>query len=57
MSINLKLPVLAGMLAICTWAKARQDTGKVYHEPYRPQVHFSPKAHWTKLKHIRLLFC
>ena len=20
---------------------------KVYHEAYRPQIHFSPKAHWT----------
>lgn len=24
-----------------------QDTNGMYHEQYRPQVHFSPKAHWT----------
>ncbi len=27
--------------------KAQSDTGRVYHEQYRPQIHFSPKAHWT----------
>ncbi len=25
--------------------KAQSDTS-VYHEPYRPQIHFSPKEHW-----------
>ena len=24
-----------------------QTPDKPYHEPYRPQVHFSPKEHWT----------
>ncbi|MBS1521359.1 MAG: glycoside hydrolase family 32 protein [Bacteroidetes bacterium] len=24
-----------------------QDTSGIYHEEYRPQVHFSPKAHWV----------
>jgi fructan beta-fructosidase len=32
--------LLAGILA------KGQDTAKTYHEPYRPQVHFSPQAHW-----------
>jgi len=30
---------------IITLANAQQDTA-VYHEQYRPQIHFSPKAHW-----------
>src|SRR6478735_2587477 len=28
-----------------TLAKAQGDT-TVYHEQYRPQIHFSPKEHW-----------
>ena len=36
--------LLAGYL--CHFAKAQQSVTKEYHEQYRPQVHFSPKAHW-----------
>ncbi len=36
--------ILAGCL--CHFAKAQQATEQ-YHEQYRPQLHFSPKAHWT----------
>lgn len=32
-------------LLIHLFAGAQQDTA-VYHEQYRPQIHFSPKAHW-----------
>ncbi|HVZ96659.1 MAG TPA: levanase, partial [Chitinophagaceae bacterium] len=28
-------------------AAATATAQKDYHEPYRPQVHFSPKQHWT----------
>ncbi|MCJ8208725.1 glycoside hydrolase family 32 protein [Mucilaginibacter sp. RS28] len=33
------------LLGVPLVMNARAQT--VYHEPYRPQVHFSPKAHWT----------
>lgn len=26
---------------------SRSYTQKTYHEQYRPQIHFSPKEHWT----------
>lgn len=32
-------------LMICGTMQAQSDTS-MYHEPYRPQVHFSPKQHW-----------
>ncbi|MDO3628002.1 glycoside hydrolase family 32 protein [Mucilaginibacter sp. BT774] len=31
---------------LCHFAKAQESVTKEYHEQYRPQVHFSPKAHW-----------
>lgn len=37
---------IACLLVISCPSKG-QDTGRVYHEPYRPQIHFSPQAHWT----------
>jgi fructan beta-fructosidase len=27
-------------------AFSQSDSTKIYHEPFRPQVHFSPQAHW-----------
>lgn len=36
------------VIAICINAYAKaQDSSKIYHEQYRPQIHFSPRAHWT----------
>ena len=43
-----KLTTLCLIFAGCLnqFAKAQKATGQ-YHEQYRPQLHFSPKAHWT----------
>ena len=38
--------LLFGML-ICHLSKAQTHDNRPYHEGYRPQVHFSPKEHWT----------
>jgi len=27
-------------------AFAQSPNAPLYHEPFRPQIHFSPKAHW-----------
>jgi len=43
-STNLLLLLLG--ISFCQFANA-QESVKPYHEQYRPQVHFSPKAHWT----------
>ncbi|MGY3053705.1 fructan beta-fructosidase [Pedobacter sp. UYEF25] len=37
--------VILIFLTLSQFAKA-QDSIATYHEPYRPQVHFSPAAHW-----------
>ncbi|MBK0380712.1 glycoside hydrolase family 32 protein [Mucilaginibacter segetis] len=42
----LKLPLI-GCLMLAAGAVCSQTPAKVYHEGYRPQVHFSPKAKWT----------
>jgi fructan beta-fructosidase len=37
------------LVACCLLSTAflkAQDTDKTYHDPYRPQVHFTPKEHW-----------
>ena len=34
-------------ISICFFSKAQTPTNKTYHEAYRPQIHFSPKEHWT----------
>jgi fructan beta-fructosidase len=39
-----KISRLAGFLLITTTAFAQTDS--LYHEQYRPQIHFSPPAHW-----------
>ncbi|MDB5154859.1 MAG: sacC [Mucilaginibacter sp.] len=31
-------------LGLC---QAQNQSGQFYHEQYRPQIHFSPKEHWT----------
>ncbi|NCD71364.1 glycoside hydrolase family 32 protein [Mucilaginibacter agri] len=37
----------AALLAVCIGSSVfAQKPAEVYHEPYRPQFHFSPKAHW-----------
>lgn len=38
--------ILAGVFLIIAIYCKSQDTPKIYHEPFRPQVHFSPQAHW-----------
>lgn len=40
-----KIIMVSLFLLIATYCKS-QDTSKTYHEPFRPQVHFSPRAHW-----------
>ncbi|MCR8558846.1 glycoside hydrolase family 32 protein [Mucilaginibacter sp. BJC16-A38] len=37
--------LLGILLCIPCFLKA-QDTAKIYHEQYRPQIHFSPQRHW-----------
>src|SRR6185312_2709453 len=39
-----KIGYLAVFLLVTTTAFAQSDT--LYHEQYRPQIHFSPPAHW-----------
>jgi fructan beta-fructosidase len=34
-------------ISVCFSSKAQTSTNKAYHETYRPQIHFSPKEHWT----------
>lgn len=42
-----KIFIAAGiMLIMALNAKAQQNMEQPHHEPYRLQVHFSPKAHW-----------
>lgn len=38
--------VVIGIAGTIT-TKGQSAATATYHEPYRPQVHFSPKAHWT----------
>jgi fructan beta-fructosidase len=37
--------IIASLLGISCPSKG-QDTSSTYHEPYRLQIHFSPKTHW-----------
>jgi len=46
MKIITNLLILLLSISICQFGNA-QTPDKPYHEPYRPQVHFSPKEHWT----------
>lgn len=34
------------MLVLSSTVNAQQNDTAVYHEEYRPQLHFSPRAHW-----------
>ncbi|BAU53820.1 Levanase precursor [Mucilaginibacter gotjawali] len=34
------------MVSICSLVTAQQQKTNLYNEPFRPQLHFSPKAHW-----------
>jgi fructan beta-fructosidase len=43
--MNIKKGLLIGYLALAAIAVKAQT--KLYHEPYRLQVHFSPQAKWT----------
>ena len=43
-----KIKWLLPLLCVLGILKVKgQDTSGIYHEQYRPQIHFSPKAHWT----------
>jgi len=45
--INKKRPLLIFCCLLLVVAlKAQVKTAGAYHEPFRPQLHFSPKAHW-----------
>ena len=37
--------IIGFIITISSYAIAQSDT-TTYHEPYRPQIHFSPKANW-----------
>lgn len=37
--------IVVTLFSLC--ARAQTDTANTYHEQYRPQLHFSPQAHWT----------
>src|SRR5271166_6119944 len=39
--------VISACLFVALLSKAQTKTNETYHEPYRPQVHFSPKEKWT----------
>jgi fructan beta-fructosidase len=45
MKKNIKLIILGLLVSVSFKSVAQIDTVP-YHEPYRPQVHFSPAAHW-----------
>jgi fructan beta-fructosidase len=47
MRIKLNILLLSISIISCIVCKAQTETGQVYHEQYRPQIHFSPKEHWT----------
>jgi fructan beta-fructosidase len=44
-ALNLTKSLLACALALAPLVARAQTTD--YDQPYRPQVHFSPRAHWT----------
>jgi sucrose-6-phosphate hydrolase SacC (GH32 family) len=44
-SLNLIGLILTATLGICASATGQQGDG--YDQPYRPQLHFSPREHWT----------
>jgi fructan beta-fructosidase len=41
-----KLLFIVLLLTIVSLAQAQPSDTAIYHEQYRPQVHFSPKQHW-----------
>jgi fructan beta-fructosidase len=45
--LNRIFAVMIILLAGGSSALGQTDPSKIYHEPYRPQLHFSPKQHWT----------
>lgn len=47
MKIIPKVLSLLLSISICYSSKAQTAVNKPYHEAYRPQIHFSPKEHWT----------
>jgi fructan beta-fructosidase len=42
---KIKFVLFAFLISCSSYAIAQNDTS-LYHEIYRPQLHFSPKAHW-----------
>ncbi|HEU0064847.1 MAG TPA: hypothetical protein VFQ58_07440, partial [Flavisolibacter sp.] len=42
----LKCSIMFGCLLASNLMLCAQKDYKTYHEPYRPQIHFSPVAHW-----------
>lgn len=45
MSIK-KIILISGILLVANYVKGQNPDTDVYHEQYRPQIHFSPQAHW-----------
>jgi fructan beta-fructosidase len=46
MILNFRYLLLTLLIAAVTTLKAQTKTGEYYTEPHRPQIHFSPEAHW-----------
>jgi fructan beta-fructosidase len=46
MILNFRYLLLTVFIAAVTTLKAQTKTGGYYTEPHRPQIHFSPEAHW-----------
>jgi fructan beta-fructosidase len=45
--MNIKTALLAGgFMFVAVFSQAQKKSVKLYHEPYRLQAHFSPKAKW-----------
>lgn len=47
MKIITKVLSLLLSVSVCYFSKAQTADNKPYQEPYRPQIHFSPREHWT----------
>jgi len=43
---KVKALVLFGFMLLALRVAAQNSPAQAYHEPFRPQLHFSPKAHW-----------
>jgi fructan beta-fructosidase len=45
--MRIKFNILLLWISFLSCSLCKAQTVQVYHEQYRPQIHFSPKEHWT----------